>query len=430
MKKEEARGKKIVVIGLGVSGIACARLFSHLGAQVTANDADESTSLLLVADALREEGVVVQLGTPDPESFRQADFIILSPGVSPKTPLYQTLQRDYPDKMVSEIEAASWFVPCPIVAITGTNGKSSTTKLIEGLFLSRGRHAIGCGNLGRPLSDALSDLTEDSICVVEVSSFQLHTIRSFHPCVAAVLNITPDHLNWHADMEEYSQAKFRIFENQVAGDLAIINESCRDYFVNKAGVSAELSWFDEETSDHPNWEVVRRVGHFFAMEAAEVETFLKQAPPLEHRMELSQSTDGRNWINDSKSTNPASLEWALKRMEPFSILIAGGRNKGNHFDHLLPLLKEKAKTVILYGEAATEMARDWESLATIQVGALEEAVKKAASISLSGETILLSPGCASFDQFMNFEHRGREFKRLVADETLAKKTSFAREVEL
>jgi UDP-N-acetylmuramoylalanine--D-glutamate ligase len=408
-------GRRLSVVGLGKSGLASALFLKRRGAHVFATETQENEATLAARAELEGAGVEVELGRHSLDRTLDADCIVISPGISPKTVIYQTVHREKPGGVVSEIELASWFCRSQIVAVTGTNGKTTTTTLLADMFRHFGVPAEACGNIGLPFVSIVERLGVDAKAVVEVSSFQLENIRHFHPHVACLLNLKPDHFDWHGSMTAYREAKAKIFQNQDSEDFAVLNKQDLETRAVLPAIRSRILYFNEGEVENPNWDAVLRVARIYGFPQARVLERLRSVPPIPHRLERVASDDGLIYVNDSKSTNPDSLEWALARMSHPVVLICGGRNKGNDFRPLAPLVQRKVKSCIVIGEARLAIQQAWQGVVpTEEAPDLEQAVRKARSLAQAGETVLLSPGCASFDMFRNFEDRGSRFKSIVS----------------
>jgi UDP-N-acetylmuramoylalanine--D-glutamate ligase len=437
----ELRGACVMVIGLGVSGHAAARLLASLGAS------------LVLTDARRELPTVdlppghLYLGGEEPAWLRGVDLVVVSPGVPPNSGLVQAA-RAAGIPVIGELELASRFVEFPIVAVTGTNGKSTVTTLIGDICAQAGIKTFVGGNLGTPLADAIG--RDFELAVVEVSSYQLETIRCFKPRVAIHLNLSDDHLDRYHDLAEYGRAKARIFENQDAGDWAILNREDPLVWKLREEVPSQVLSFGlaqpaplahaaiwEEGGLHfvfggrsgtIRLDRFRLPGQFNranAMAAAGAALALELAPELieralaefrglPHRLELVAEKNGVTFIDDSKGTNVGAVVQALAAVPAPVLLIAGGVDKGGSYAELREPLRRKVKLLLLYGAARHVMSAALNGATRIEsVRTLDEAVARAAAAAMPGETVLLSPACASFDQFKNYAERGRAFQALV-----------------
>ncbi|MDD5084554.1 MAG: Mur ligase family protein [Candidatus Omnitrophica bacterium] len=407
----EIKGKKVIVIGLGQSGLDAAEFAHRKGAHVFVTEAERAPLLEGRAQVLRKAGIEVELGGHRKGLFEKADWAVISPGISPQKEIFREASRALGDHLISEIELAYRFCPAQIIAITGTNGKSSVTSWTAAIFTKLGHPAVACGNLGNTFIGEISKLDASMKVVIEVSSFQLETIREFRPFIGVLLNITPDHFNWHTDWDDYVRAKTRLFMNQTNGDYAILNCKDRSSSLIAPKVSSKVLYFNCGEVFNPNWDAVLAITDIYGIDRRLAEAVLEKLPALPHRLEVVSTQDGLVYIDDSKATNPDSLTWALERQRKKVILLAGGRAKGTDFGFLKPLLEKKVKHLVLFGEARSEMKESWAGAAAMSVvETLEEAVDTARANANEGDIILLSPACASFDQFKSYKHRGDVFK--------------------
>ena len=374
--------------------------------------------------------------------------MVISPGVPSNAPVVQKAM-ELGIKVWSVIEVASWFCKAPIIAVTGTNGKTTTTSLIGHIFKTAGFKTIVAGNIGAPFSDFVLDADEGSIVVLEVSSFQLDHIENFKPKVAVLLNITPDHLDRYDSFGDYILSKFRIFKNQKEDDFAVYNYddeivqpyveslnviklpfSVRDKlscggFIEDGYITLNFKNKKERILKMNNLRirgihnVYNSLAAALAARAMEVKDeiireSLQSFEGVEHRLEFVREINGVKFINDSKATNVNSLWYALESFDEPIILIAGGRDKGNDYSKVYDLVKRKVKLIIAIGESKNKIYNEFKNLTNvIEVDSMEEAVKKAYENSAPGDVVLLSPACASFDMFRDYEHRGEVFKKLV-----------------
>ena len=412
--KMDLKGKKVTVLGLGISGFESAVFLHKKGARVFVSEIGQKEPVLGYRDKLNGHGIEMECGKHSVDRILESDWIVISPGIKPQTEIYRAVAAQKKDRLISEIELASWFAPCEIIAVTGTNGKTTTTSLIAGLFNVFGIHAIACGNIGNAFIGEIENLKPGSKAVVEVSSFQLENIKTFRPHGALLLNVTPDHYDWHGGPAGYLAAKARIFENQGPEDFAVLNWEDEPSRTLVPSIRSRVLYFGRGPVDNPNWDAVRRVSEIYGFDAGKTEKFLESFPGIDHRMEKVPSGDGICYINDSKSTNPSSLEWALNRMKEPAILLCGGRNKGNDFGIMRELVAQKVKHCFVFGEAAGEMEKAWKGVVAVSYCQdMRSALCAARGIAKAGDTILLSPACASFDQFKNYKDRGQKFKEMV-----------------
>ncbi len=447
---QNIEGKKVTVIGGARSGLAVARLLKKMGADVFVSDMKKPEEIKYVKftpEELNSAGIKYEFGEHS-EKVYDCDFMVISPGVPSNAPVVQKAM-ELGIKVWSEIEVASWFCKAPIIAVTGTNGKTTTTSLIGHIFKTAGFKTIVAGNIGAPFSDFVLDADEGSIVVLEVSSFQLDHIENFKPKVAVLLNITPDHLDRYDSFGDYILSKFRIFKNQREDDFAVYNYddeivqpyveslnviklpfSVRDKlscggFIEDGYITLNFKNKKERILKMNNLRirgihnVYNSLAAALAARAMEVKDeiireSLQSFEGVEHRLEFVREINGVKFINDSKATNVNSLWYALESFDEPIILIAGGRDKGNDYSKVYDLVKRKVKLIIAIGESKNKIYDEFKNLTNvIEVDSMEEAVKKAYENSAPGDVVLLSPACASFDMFRDYEHRGEVFKKLV-----------------
>lgn len=450
MQTTQLKDKDVLVLGLGRSGMAAATLLSRDGARVVVRDEGNGDVLQERASQLRERGVRVELGNHF-DWAKHFDLAVLSPGIAPERPMVREVtKRHLP--VLSELELAYRFCLCPIVAITGTNGKTTTTELITEAVLGCDKRAIAAGNIGYALSDAAEQSANLDALVVEVSSFQLEKIDRFRPDVGVWLNLTPDHLDRHGSMEDYARAKARLFLNQKAEDVAILSTQALNWArrvgasfngrlitIAANGDTADLwldpvdrqtiwSWLPECRGivmrlDETNLRGQHNAENILATLAAGIalglpvrgvrEAILGYCPQP-HRCELVAEINGVTFINDSKATNVDAVAQALQSLPGPVVLIAGGRDKALEFTGLKEVMTGKVKLAVVIGETADKLRAAWGGVVPCQRAAtMAEAVRLAAQHARRGDTVLLSPACASFDMFRNYEHRGDEFKAQV-----------------
>jgi UDP-N-acetylmuramoylalanine--D-glutamate ligase len=430
--------KRAVVLGLGISGMEAAKLLQDHGAVVTVRDDGKASARTAErAATLRARGVTVELGH---EVSTSADFnlAVLSPGIDPKKPLVRTL-RDGNVPIIGELELASRFCRCPMVAITGTNGKTTTTELVDALLRAGGKKTVASGNIGKAFSEAVRDSANLDVMVLEVSSFQLEEITEFRPRVSVHLNLTPDHLDRYATMNDYERAKWQIFRNQTEDDYAVVNTNLRlpelkaqRITFNADGATADYEWRDgwlvargekvlEQNRTHligrhnaENMLAALAVADLYAVPRAAAVAALMAYRPLPHRCEKVAEINGVLFINDSKATNIDALEKALVAMERPTVLLAGGKDKGLDFSGLRPLVRAKVRAAVLIGQMAEKLEATWtRDVPCHRAGSLAEAVTRCRELAQPGDAVLFSPGCSSFDMFRDYEERGNQFRELV-----------------
>lgn len=430
-------GKNTVVLGLGHSGEAAAVLLLEEGARVTVCESADSPALRKKAEAFRIRGARVLLG-PEAETDPSAyDLAVLSPGIDPAAPLVRNVvSKNIP--VIGELELAFEECSCPVVAITGTNGKTTTTELATRILQGCGVRTLASGNIGLPFASSVRQSHQMDVMVLEVSSFQLETIRHFRPKVSAWLNLSPNHLDRYPGMAEYRAAKLRLFENQTAGDFAVVNAvndlpplRARTLTFSAATDRADFTLrgssiffqsekiLDQSTTRLPgvhnaeNIMAALGIGHALGLGMEAMTAAIADYAPPVHRCEFVRDLDGIRWINDSKSTNLDAMAQALRSQTSPVVLIAGGKDKGFEFDENTGLVRGCARAVVLIGEMRHRIATSWSGSECHPVDSLEEAVAAARHLSRPGDVVLFSPGTSSFDMFRNYGERGNLFKSLV-----------------
>jgi UDP-N-acetylmuramoylalanine--D-glutamate ligase len=448
----ELKGKKVLVVGLGKSGLAAALFLRRQGAQVTVSDVRSAEALAKDIPALIEGGIMVEAGGHGLLTFRRQDLIVVSPGVPLDTPeLAQVKNFGLP--VIGELELAARFLKGKIVAITGSNGKTTTTALLGEILAGAGLPTLVGGNIGVPVVGLIDESTPDTWSVLEVSSFQLESTIEFHPNIAVILNITPDHLDRHGSFENYARAKERIFAAQNAHDFAVLNRDNPRGAEAASRSTARVYWFSIE---HPveqgawleNGFVVYRASKDAASEqvmplkgiplkgahnvenalaavvaarlagvpAEAVRRAIEKFQAVEHRLEYVATVNAVEFYNDSKATNVDATAKAIAAFDSGIHLILGGKDKGSDYTLLIPLLRQRVRAVYTIGSAAAKIESHLRGVVSIHsCETLEKAVSEAAGAARPGEVVLLAPACSSFDQFENYEHRGRAFKQLVSE---------------
>ena len=430
-------GLRVAVLGLGRSGVAAARLLKRCGASVTAMDSKEFPLVLERAAMLRRDGVAILTGRDADTDRSRYDLAVLSPGIEESAPVVVNVtSKGTP--LIGELELAFSLATSPVVAITGTNGKTTTTELTTRMLCGAGVRAVACGNIGTPMSELLLG-EEPGLYVAEVSSFQLETIRTFRPKVALWLNLSPNHLDRYPSMAEYREAKLRIFLNQTAEDWAVVQHGselpphkARTITFSVTDPAADLTLADgtkilhgkkllldmESTNlrgPHNASNLMAAFGAGIAVGADPVtmaSAVGNYAPPA-HRCEPIAVKRGVTWVNDSKATNLDAMEQAIRSVSGPLLLIAGGKDKGFEFAPIAPLVRERVSRAVLIGEMRHRIAGDWSPVPTEVTDTLDEAVAAAAATAEPGSTVLFSPGTSSFDMFRDYVRRGEEFRRLV-----------------
>lgn len=409
------RGKKVLVVGLARSGIAAVALLKSCGALVSVTEKNKTPALDEIASRMMREGVEVESGSHSRSFVEGRDLVVISPGVSSCAEPVVWAQA-LGIEVISEIELAASLCPANIIAITGTNGKTTTSTLVGEIVKASGKKAFVLGNIGTPFSSAISEIRKEDYVSLEVSSFQLETIRTFHPKIAVILNLTPDHLDRYKTLDEYLAAKKRIYMNQDASDFLVLNYG--DTLLRAAGeAKSRIVFFNKEAEEQAfdqNQMAVLAVARCLGIKREVCEEVFKRFKGVEHRMEFVRDLNGVAFINDSKATNIDSTVWALKNIKKPAILIAGGRDKGSDFASIKGLVKDKVREVVLVGEASERIAEAWRGVLPVErVKTFPEAVESAYRRAKPGEMVLFSPMCKSFDLFTDYEHRGRTFKDLV-----------------
>ncbi|QAT17269.1 UDP-N-acetylmuramoylalanine--D-glutamate ligase [Candidatus Velamenicoccus archaeovorus] len=408
--------KKVTVVGLARSGLAAARLLKKLGADVTVTEAKRSEQYECLARELGEEGVVVELGGHSRAAVAGRDLLVLSPGARlDALPVVWAGEEHI--EIVSELELAASVCPATIIAITGTNGKTTTTTLVGDVLKAAGRRAFVLGNIGMPFSAKVLEMKKEDYVSLEVSSFQLETIHAFHPRVAVILNLTPDHLDRYRDVADYLEAKKRVYMNQDRADWLILNETDAALRALAAEAPARVLFFGKNAQDaefDQNQQAVLAVAAALGLDRRACLEVFKNFKGVEHRIEFVRVLDGVEYLNDSKATNIDSTVWALRNIKKPVVLIAGGRDKGSDFASIGELVRQKVKFVVLTGEASDRIAAAWHDVVLLeQVTTFEQAVRRARQHARTGDCVLFSPMCKSFDMFTDYEHRGRTFKEIV-----------------
>jgi UDP-N-acetylmuramoylalanine--D-glutamate ligase len=444
-------GKRVLVVGLGRSGLSAARFLKERGARVTVSDARPAT-IIAELSSLLDEGFMVEAGSHGLLTFRRQDLIVVSPGVPVSTPELMAVSA-MGAHIIGELELGSQFLRGEVIGITGSNGKTTTTTLLGEILKAAGKPVLVGGNIGRPVTAMVGESTKDTLSVLEISSFQLETIETFKPLIAIVLNVTPDHLDRHGSFEAYWAAKARITERQTADDFLILNGEDQTTQMIAAKSKAQIYWFSLRRQIKQGAFVFGESIFFTSREGSKPEPVMPVAEiglagrhnienvlaavcaarlagvasetiwkavaefrAVEHRLEFVREVHGVRYYNDSKATN---VDATVKAIEAFAggiWLILGGKDKDSDYSVLATLLRERVKMVVTIGSAAEKIERQLAGVAKIvRAETIQRAVELVHAQAGSGDTVLLAPACASFDQFENYEHRGRVFKELVTD---------------
>jgi UDP-N-acetylmuramoylalanine--D-glutamate ligase len=439
----------VSVIGAGRSGLATVLLAKKLGYNVFLTESKLSSEFPETFQRLKQENIEFEFGSNSNRAIKNTDLIVTSPGVPPTAEIIlQAIEKNIP--IISEIEFAWRHCNNPVIAITGTNGKTTTTSLIEFIFNYSGRKAIAAGNIGNPFSNVIMNIDKDTVIVLEVSSYQLDRIEQFNPKVSIILNITPDHLAYHKTMTAYAQAKYNIAKNHNSNNLLIINaddeltSQCSKYTKGKiayfsqnpveGGIFNRDGFMCVNYPDKHKEEVIMvfeelsipgvhnaynsmaaaLAARAFEITNEDIRDSLMKFEGVEHRLEYVRTIDGVDFINDSKATNINATWYALSSYKRPLIWIAGGRGDSNEYSTLDEFVKENVKSIIAIGEEADNIFNHYSTMVRCyREKSLEDAVQISNEISESGDIVLFTPACKSFDMFMNYEHRGEVFKELV-----------------
>jgi UDP-N-acetylmuramoylalanine--D-glutamate ligase len=448
----DLKNKRVLVVGLGKSGISAALFLRKQGARVTVSDSRSAAALAKEIPALLEAGIMVESGGHGLLTFRRQDLIVVSPGVPMDTPeVKQVVGFGLP--VIGELELASRYLRGQIVAITGSNGKTTTTTLVGKILSDAGLPTLVGGNIGLPVIDLVEKSSAETTSVLEVSSFQLETIEEFHPKIAVVLNITPDHLDRHGSFEAYAAAKTRITENQDADDFLVLNGEDKATQMVAAKTKAQVFWFsgrrpikqgafvhgesivflDREGGKAepvmPVAEITLKGAHnvenvlaavtvarLAGVSAEKIRASVAGFKAVEHRLEYVRSIRGVEFYNDSKATNVDAAMKAVASFKGGIHLILGGKDKNSDYGLMTELLKERVKAVYTIGSAAEKIEHQLAGVVKmVSAGTMQVAVADAAVAAVPGDVVLLAPACSSFDQFENYEQRGQVFRQLVSE---------------
>ncbi|MBD3299198.1 MAG: UDP-N-acetylmuramoyl-L-alanine--D-glutamate ligase [candidate division Zixibacteria bacterium] len=450
---DRIRGCSVLVVGMKRSGLAAARMLTALEASVFVSDSAESESLAYEVAALKTAGIPFETGGHRIEALDGMDFVVASPGVPPDNMLVrEAVARGIP--VLSEIEVASWVTDAVIMALTGSNGKTTTTAWLGSIYRESGHASEVGGNIGRAFADFAAALRPDARAILEVSTFQLERVDEFRPHVAAILNLTPDHLDRHGTFEEYVRLKFRLLENQLESDVAVLNAddptsvaydkehhtgtAQRWWFSTRQAVCPGV-WWDGEYLHYNDGDSLGIIPHSdtlvppgvhnrgnaaaaVAMALADGLTPTEIVPGLiafrgvEHRLEHVATINGVDYINDSKATNPDSVAKAILSFDRPLVIIMGGLDKGTDFASLVDDLRPRVRALVFTGKATGKLEVELGAHVPYRSApAFDDAFSLAVDVAEAGDVVLLSPGCASFDQFRDYEDRGETFKTLVGE---------------
>ncbi len=444
----DLKDKRVLVVGLGKSGVASALFLKGHGARVTVSDTKSPDQLRDEIPVLLDHGIAVETGGHGERTFRGQDLIVVSPGVPVDAPpLVQARASGEP--VIGEIELAAQHLPGPIVAITGSNGKTTTTTLAGDIITAGGFPTLVGGNIGTPAISLVEHAARETVIVLEISSFQLETIQTFRPKIAVILNITPDHLDRHRTFQTYVDAKARIFENQQSSDFAVLNEDDPTCLTLAGRTRAQVFWFSRKKEvkqgaygdegriffrdaagrreimlvseirlkgAHNVENVLAGIcaGALMGVPADKIRQAVRDFKAVEHRLEYVATIKGVEYYDDSKATN---VDATIKALESFPAnihLILGGKDKGSDYTVLNDLLRQRVKRVYTIGAAAGKIESHIKGAAEIvHAETLDNAIRRANAGAQPGDIVLLAPACASFDQFQSYNHRGRVFKEVV-----------------
>ena len=410
------KDKKVVVIGLARSGIAAAHLLREVGAEVFVTDSSSNDALKGLAGELIRKGIKVELGAHTLNFIRDKDLVVISPGVSDKSQAI-IWANEFKIPIISEIELAWQNCAAKVIAVTGTNGKTTVTSLIAEVLKASGKKSYALGNIGMPFSLEAGNLKPTDFVSLEVSSFQLERIVKFKPQVALILNLAPDHLDRYKNMSEYLSAKKRVFLNQDQNDYLVLNHDDPALRALAKEARARVVFFSSQDNPrnlNPNQLAVMAVARVLGIAENICGEVFRNFKGVEHRLEQVRVLKDIEFINDSKATNVDSAVWALRSTSRQAIMIAGGRDKNIDYGAISDLVKKKVKLLVLIGEAKEKIRSVLGGIVPIKEAlTLDEAVNLSYAQAKGGDCVLLSPMCASFDMFENYEHRGRAFKEIV-----------------
>jgi len=411
------KNKRVAVVGFARSGLACANLLYNLGAHVSVTDNKDDNLTRTNLLKIKSKNIEVELGRHTQEFVKDKDLLIISPGV-PNEAMPVIWAKHYKIPIISEIELAWILCPATVIAVTGSNGKTTVTTLI-GMILKagiKGTEVFVCGNIGNPFSGEVDKMREDDFVSLEVSSFQLERIERFKPKISVMLNFSCNHLDRYKNIQEYLQAKRRIFMNQKKSEYLVLNYDDKVLRELAKEASAQVVYFSEKKDLNPNQAAVLAVSSILGIDEKLVLGILREFKGIEHRLEYVAEINNIKFINDSKSTTVDSTAWALRNINSPIVLIAGGKHKGIDYNDILDLARHKVREVILIGEAKQRLEEAFRGFLSIdEANTLEEAVRKAFFKAKPNDCVLLSPMCSSFDMFSDYEERGRVFKKVVYD---------------
>ena len=407
------KNKKITIVGLARSGLACANLLYDLGTDVCVTDNKDTDITRSNVIKLKSKNIRIELGRHTQDFIKDKDLIVISPGV-PNNALPVIWAKDFKIPIISEIELAADLCPGKIIAVTGSNGKTTVTTLIGKMLEEAGKEVFVCGNIGNPFSGEVEKIRKDDCVSLEVSSFQLERIRAFKPKISVILNFTSNHMDRYKNMQEYLEAKKRIFINQDKTDYLVLNYEEPVLRELARETKAQVIYFSHKQDLNPNEAAVLTIGSILDIDERLVLNIFREFNGIEHRLEYVTEINNIKFINDSKATTADSTVWALKSINEPIVLIAGGKDKGVDYKAVLDLACKKVRDVILIGEAKQKLESVFRGFLPVdEAVTLEEAVRKAYVKAKAGDSVLLSPMCSSFDMFSDYEERGKVFKEAV-----------------
>jgi UDP-N-acetylmuramoylalanine--D-glutamate ligase len=415
----DLQDKKVTIIGTARSGFAAAQLVKRLNGHVRFS---EQKALDQIPNDIRtwaeSNAASTEWGRHTHEFIADSDLLVLSPGVRfDASPVQWAQAKGIP--VLAEIELAYQCCPCPIIAVTGSNGKTTVVTLIAKILEHAGKNVSLCGNIGYPFAQCVLELRPSDVVVLEVSSFQLETILHFKPHIAVLLNFSENHLDRHKDITEYFDAKRRIFLNQDENDYAVLNGQEERLLRLSKELKAKVVFFNDFHSrslKNPNFLAAQTVVGLLGVPVEKCDEVFDKFPGVEHRMERVRTLEGVDYINDSKSTTAEAGRWAMQNTQQPLLLICGGRDKNIDFSVLKDLVRQRVKKMLVIGEAREKFVKTFQDIVDVeQCQDLSQAVQRARQCAQPGDCVLLSPMCASYDMFKNFEERGHVFKALVND---------------
>ncbi|MBI4310114.1 MAG: UDP-N-acetylmuramoyl-L-alanine--D-glutamate ligase [Candidatus Omnitrophica bacterium] len=410
------KNKRVTVIGAARSGIAVANVVCRLGGKARVSEFKPRANVEKELAGLEHPGqVAVECGGHTEAFIKDSDYVVLSPGVRAGSAPARWA-RSAGIEVMGEIEFAFRLCPCPIVAVTGSNGKTTTVTVIAEIFKKAGRRAVLCGNIGSPFSKHVLDLNPGDTVVLEISSFQLESTVRFKPHAALWLNFSQNHLDRHKDAREYFDAKKKIFVNQDSNDWAVLNAQQDEFKFLAKKLKAQVIFFNDKGggAGNPNFLAAMAAAKTLGISEDVCRTVFAEFKGVEHRQEFVRALDGVDYINDSKSTTPEAGRWALTHLEKPMVMICGGSDKHLDFSPLKSLVKARVKKMIVIGQTREALRATFMDVVPVEVcGNLPEAVEMARRCAQAGDCVALSPMCASYDMFSDYEHRGRVFKEIV-----------------